>query len=634
MKKTQRNLLHFPLLMRIPVFVLVFLLGGFFAHAQNTFVAKLSGNQASLPILTPAKGEVTAVLTDSVLVVSGSFSGLVGNFNANVAGGAHIHIGFAGRNGGIVLPLNSELDSDLKGGAFLADSNTFVLTQTQIDALNSRQYYVNIHTTKYGSGEIRGQLLPASDDYFSARMFGSNSVPSVISSGQGSLLLELTGTQLVVSGSFNTLNGDFNPAAAGGAHFHKGLAGETGGIQIPLVPTVDANLKGGVFKAEDNTFTLSPEQIDLLMARELYANIHSTTVVSGEIRGQVLHMPQMTFRTHLSGSNESTPLTMRGTGQTIIEYLDSTLTVSGTFQNLSSPLNGAVAGGAHIHTNIAGRNGGITYHLHSELDTTGRFGRFHADSNVFAVSAAGLQNLVARRTYANIHTATNASGELRGQVLPQSQFVMNAFLSGINDVSPRISTGMGSLKAEVLGNQLVVTGSFNNLVGDFNPAVAGGSHLHLGLAGSNGGIAIHLHPTVDANNKGGVFEADSNTFTLSAGMLDTLKARMLYANIHTTVYAPGEVRGQLLHEATSYFVAPLSGTSSTVPVKTSATGTVNIEWTGTRLIASGSFNNLNSAFNPNVAGGAHLHAAYPGPQWRYSDPTGNSSGYQRAFRAV
>ncbi|MEZ4776725.1 MAG: CHRD domain-containing protein [Bacteroidia bacterium] len=637
MKRTQLNLLHFSLLTRIPAFALVFLLSGFFAQAQTTFVAQLSGNQASVPILTPAKGDVTAVLTDSILVVSGSFSGLVGNFNANVAGGAHIHLGYAGRNGGIQLPLNSELDADLKGGVFLSDSNTFILTPAQIDALNSRQYYVNIHTTKYGSGEIRGQLLPASDDYFSARLFGSNSVPSVISDGQGSLLLELVGNQLIVSGSFNTLNGDFNPAAAGGSHFHKGLAGETGGIQIPLKPTVDGNLKGGVFLADSNTFTLTQTQIDLLYARELYANIHSTTVASGEIRGQVLNMPQMTFRTHLSGSNEPTPVTTRGTGQTILEYKDSVLTVSGTFQNLSSPVNTAVAGGAHIHTNIAGRNGGITFPLNLELDTTGRFGRFLADSNAFPVNAAQIQTLMNRRMYTNIHTFANGGGEIRGQVLPQSQFVMNGFLSGINDVSPRISTGLGSLKAEIQGNQLIVTGSFNNLQGDFNPAVAGGSHLHLGLAGSNGGIVFPLKPTLDPNNKGGTFEADSNTFTLSAGMRDTLKARMLYANIHTTLYAPGEIRGQLLHEATGYFVAPLSGTSSTVPIKTNGTGAVNIEWTGTRLIVSGSFSNLNSAFNPNVAGGAHLHAAYPGRNGGIQLPlvtVADTSGLSGRFEAA
>ncbi|MDX2248068.1 MAG: CHRD domain-containing protein [Bacteroidia bacterium] len=637
MNKTQLLLLKNRVLKQIPALLLIFFFSGMTAIAQTQFVAKLSGNQSTFPILTTGKGEVTATLTGTELVVTGSFSGLVSDFNPNVAGGAHFHQGYAGRNGGIQIHLHTELDANLRGGTFPADSNTFTLTQAQIDALNSRQLYVNIHTAKYASGEIRGQLLPASDDYFSSRMFGSNSVPAVMSDGQGSLVLELTGNQLVVTGSFNNLTGDFNPAVAGGSHFHKGLAGENGGIQIELVPTPDANLKGGIFVADSNTFTLTQEQLDLLNGRGLYTNIHTTTVASGEIRGQVLPMPQIVFRTHLSGSNETTPLTVRGTGQTILEYKDSTLTVSGTFQNLGSPLNGAIAGGAHIHTNIAGRNGGISYHLHTELDTTGKFGRFEADSNSFAVSAAQLQNLMSRRMYANIHTAINPSGELRGQVLPQSQFVMNGFLSGINDVSPRISTGMGSLKAEILGNQMIVTGSFNNLQGDFNPAVAGGSHLHFGLAGSNGGIAIHLHPTLDANGKGGIFEADSNTITLSAGMRDTLKSRMLYANIHTTLYPPGEVRGQLLHEATSYFVAPLSGTSSTTPVKTNGTGAVNIEWTGTRLIATGSFNNLNTEFNHNVAGGAHIHVGYPGRNGSIQLPleaTVDTSGFSGQFLAV
>lgn len=590
---------------------LVLLFSGINSQAQQ-FVAHLSGNQARTPILTPASGMVTADLTGNQLVVSGSFSGLIGDFNVNVAGGAHIHLGLAGQNGGIQLPLNSELDPDLKGGTFLADSNTFTLTQAQIDALNARQLYVNIHTTVYGSGEIRGQLLPASDDYFNARLHGSNSVPSVMSDGYGSLLFELSGNQLVVSGAFDNLTGDFNAAVGGGSHLHKGLAGETGGIEIFLNATLDADLKGGVYHADSNTFTLSPEQIDLLNDRQLYVNLHTTAVGSGEIRGQVLNMPQMTFRIHLSGSNQPTPLTVPGTGQALIEYRDSTVTISGTFQNLASDLNTAVAGGAHIHNNIAGRNGGIAFFLTPMTDTTNRSGRFLADSNSFAIDSAGIAGLMGRRMYMNIHTMNNGGGELRGQALPQSSFVFNSFLSGTNSVSPRLSTGTGALKAEILGDKLVVTGSFNNLQGDFNPNVAGGSHLHMGFAGSNGGIAFPLTPTLDGDLKGGTFEADSNTFTLSAGMKDTLRTRMLYANIHTTLYTPGEIRGQLLHEATGYFTAPLSGTSSTNPVKSDATGAVNLEWTGTRLIASGSFNNLNSAFNPAVAGGAHIHAAYPG----------------------
>ena len=164
------------------------LITGFTLRAQTEFKALLSGSHEVLPIATTASGEITAVLDGNELRVSGTFSGLTGAFDPSVAGGSHIHTGYAGQNGGITFTLTPSPDLDLKGGTFDATLNTFTLTQDQMDALMERRMYVNIHTTMYAGGEIRGQLLPASDAYFNANLLGSNEVPSVITSASGALL--------------------------------------------------------------------------------------------------------------------------------------------------------------------------------------------------------------------------------------------------------------------------------------------------------------------------------------------------------------------------------------------------------------------------------------------------------------
>jgi hypothetical protein len=571
-------------------------------YGQQVFEARLSGNQEVLPAISTGQGEITATLNGTSLVVTGSFSDLSSDYNSGI--GSHIHQAYAGRNGAVVVPLTPTLDADNRGGTYDAAANTFPLSQAQIDALLRREMYVNIHSVAYPGGEIRGQLLPASDDYYSANLYGSNEVPSFMSDGNGLLLMEVEGDSLKVSGTFNNLNGDFDPGIAmTGIHLHNGLAGENGGVSIFLNATVDADARGGIVMAAANAFELDAAQKAALRTRSLYVNVHSMASPSGELRGQVLNMPGLALRAHLSGANEVPAVMTGATGELALELKEDTLIVSGTFQGLESDLNVNILGGAHIHQGVAGRNGGVLFVLNSELDTSLQAGVFAADSNRFVLDSTQKAALLSRGLYVNIHTLENGGGELRGQILPQGAYFFNAALSGTNEVPPVLSTGYGQLNAEIKGDQLVVSGSFNETSGDY-----AASHLHLGFAGSNGGVAFALNPMVDADNRGGLFHPDSNTFTLSPGLIDTFRARMFYANLHTSASPSGELRGQLLHEATNYFVAPLSGTSSVPPVKANGSGALNLEWTGGKVLASGSFNGLESDFTI----GAHIHLGMAG----------------------
>ena len=580
--------------------------------AGADYVAQLTGSQQVLPAMTMASGTVYLDLVGDTLRLMGNFANLRGEFNSNVAGGSHIHLGYAGQNGGIQMGLVPTLDTDLRGGVYEMANNTFVLTPEQKTALENRQLYVNIHTTFLGTGEIRGQILPKNDAQYMSNLFGSNQVPSRISEGSGALALDLAGDQLTVTGSFMNLKGDFNASIAGGAHLHIGAAGMNGGVDIPISATVNADLRSGVFEAANNTYTLTPEQVAVLRSRNYYANIHTTAYAPGELRGQVGRIAKMRFRAHLSGSNHLPVVMSMGTGEVLLEVVDSMLMVSGSFQNLGSDFNSAIGGGAHIHLGYAGQNGGVAFPLSTTLMPDNRSGTFEVMNNVFTLTAEQMTAVMKRQFYINIHSMNNPPGELRGQAVPEGSYFFNAFLSGTNHVTPVPSTGLGALKAEIRGGKMVVSGSFMNLSGEFNENIAGGSHLHLAMAGSNGPIQFNLSPTLDAGGKSGVFEPGNNVFDLSMGMKDTLKSRGIYANIHTTASAPGEIRGQLLHEATIYFNATLSGTSQPTAINSSGHGALMFEITAGQLLASGSFANLSSDFNPNAAGGAHIHGNFAG----------------------
>jgi len=155
------------------------------------FRADLGGSQEVCPKITPASGYIDAELRGRTLSISGSFDNLIGNFDRNIAGGAHVHKAIAGRNGDIELLLTTRLDSDQRGGHYRADENTFELNDDQIRALLDRMLYVNIHTTVFAPGELRGQLLPRADQFFQANLLGINEVPANNSEAIGNVLFEL-----------------------------------------------------------------------------------------------------------------------------------------------------------------------------------------------------------------------------------------------------------------------------------------------------------------------------------------------------------------------------------------------------------------------------------------------------------
>jgi len=577
---------------------------------DEDFIAILTGTQEVTPVMTTAGGRVTADLNGDTLIVSGSFSGLTAPVALNVGGGAHIHLGLAGQNGGIEFPLNFTLSADSLAGTFEADSNTFVLDADQLAALNERRLYVNIHSQFVTSGEIRGQLLPAADAYYMANLYGSNEVPSLISGGGGNVLMELRGDSLTVTGAFSTLDGAYNEDI--GSHIHAAKFGSNGGVIFPLSPVLNEDLRGGVYEAADNQFILSQGQIDTLMDRGYYVNIHTTASAPGEIRGQVGAISNVRFRSFLAGSHE-VPLVVSGaSGGALVELFDSTLIISGSFAGLESDFNTDIAGGAHIHRGFAGQNGGIEFLLNTDTSDDSRNGQFSVADNTFELTSGQIDTLMARQYYINIHSTDIPSGEIRGQIVPEKQYFFQAYLSGTQEVTPVLSTGIGAVIGEVQYGTLTLSGSFANLGSPVATNIGGGAHIHEALAGTNGPVIFPIAFELDEDQQGGIIEAESNNFELNDTTESTLIERAYYVNIHSENNNPGEVRGQLLHEAKAYFAAPLSGTSEPVAVNSGGTGAMMVEWKGNQALVSGSFNNLSSALNTDIAGGAHIHVGYAG----------------------
>ncbi|HMP28568.1 MAG TPA: CHRD domain-containing protein, partial [Saprospiraceae bacterium] len=487
----------------------------------------------------------------------------------------------------------------------------------------------------YHSGEIRGQLLPMSERVFLNNLFGSNEIPSVQTNGSGSIIAELKQDTLILSGSFSNLSGQFDANYGGGSVVYIGSAGQNGSSSFILKPTLNSDRKSGIFSASNNRFVLSAAQKQALMASRLYANIHTVFSATGEIRGQFAEASHNVFRAFLSGANEYPYVQSTGNGQVIAELSGNKLMVSGAFRDLTSPININIAGGAHIHAGLPGTNGPVTLLLKMTPGQNGLSATFSRNENTFTFTDDQIAMLMERGFYVNIHTAAHHPGEIRGQLMNESQYVMYSYLTGSQEVPQVLTNAHGSVIAEVSGNHVVLAGSFSDLEGDFDKDIAGGAHLHMGIPGRNGGIASHIHVMTAENLRSGQIMASHNHLMLITAQIEALSQRGIYVNIHTKKSASGEIRGNLLGEANGYFVSMLGGASQLRPVNTPGMGLVITELAGPKITSVGSVS-LSSPFNPSIARGALIQVGAAGSQGSvaYSAQLSvESGGMSGTFRA-
>lgn len=584
----------------------------FSLQAQTSFIAKLAGRNEATPVVTMAGGSIMLEINNDQLIVSGSFANLSDALATDIAGGAHLHAGYAGQNGNILQNLIVTPDADLKGGTFEAANNTFPLTPALETAINERRLYINIHSLAHPGGEIRGQFMRAdANSYYTSNLFGSNEIPSIITPGHGALSIEIKGTTIAVSGSFADLEGDFDASIGGGAHLHLANAGANGDVYLPLVATINPDGKSGFFSLANNTMVVEGAQLTPFSSRNLYANIHTTAYPGGEIRGQVVGQASVVLRSRLTGSSQIPVLNTIGDGVILTEiFPDSTLVVTGSFNRLTDSLDLNINGGMHIHNGLAGESGSVMIPLTVVPNGDYKGGTLTAPSNTYTADAATLSALLNRATYLNVHTVTYGGGELRGQNLPESNAYFHGFVSGNSSAPAQASTGSGLIVGEWMGDQLTLSGSFGNLRSMVNTEIAGGIHLHSAMIGSNGPIVFPLTMLLDEDALGARLMADSNVYSLDESQIQLLTDRGLYVNIHTQNAPAGEVRAQLLHEATTFYIAPLSGAGQTPPFETDAFGTVALEISEDRAYVTGSFAGLSSDYNTTV--GSHIHTGMAG----------------------
>lgn len=136
------------------------------SSANRNFRAHLTGDQEvqTPPVETQAQGQALFQLSKDGKTLH--YKLIVANI-ANVTQ-AHIHLAPAGANGPVVAFLfhgpttNGRFDGVLAQGAITSANLVGPLTgqplSALINAVSAGNTYVNVHTTAYPAGEIRGQI--------------------------------------------------------------------------------------------------------------------------------------------------------------------------------------------------------------------------------------------------------------------------------------------------------------------------------------------------------------------------------------------------------------------------------------------------------------------------------------------
>jgi hypothetical protein len=154
-------------LITLASFVTVFTLAGI-AHADETFLATLAGDQENPPVVTDSTGR-------AILQVSKDETQI--DFTLLVRDGvrvqqAHLHCAPAGVNGPIVVflagnhPAGLDVDGKWVSNATITDTSIVnAACGATVSALAASMrvgnVYANVHTVKNPGGEIRGQVQPA-----------------------------------------------------------------------------------------------------------------------------------------------------------------------------------------------------------------------------------------------------------------------------------------------------------------------------------------------------------------------------------------------------------------------------------------------------------------------------------------
>ena len=412
--------------------------------------------------------------------------------------GAHVHKEEACVTGGVVFPFSSPTSPISEGWA---------LSLSDVNALFAGSLYVNIHSSSFPDGELRGQIIPEPirfvltiDESQAAAGVGTGS----FAAGCAVVTLSSAGTQLTVNVSHDAEN-------TSEGHIHKGAPGVAGDVVFPFS---SAN------SPITEVWALDTSDIKDLYLGDLYVNIHTSLFPLGEIRGQI-ERQEFLF---IAEIDEGQANGGAGTGSTAKGF--GVITLSADQRHLDAYIEHDVAtvNDAHIHLGIPGFAGPVVFPFSSFTSPI--------VETWDSLSFTAVSNLLDTLFYLNIHSNSFPDGEIRGQI--EKRQVQFSF-----DLSDTLANECAGTNTGASGNATTTLkpGAKEMTVeATHNVAMPIDAHIHRGFQCVSGPAIFPFS---------GFTSPIKEIWYLSTGdVIDMLQGE-LYVNIHSDPFPDGEIRGQL-----------------------------------------------------------------------------------------
>lgn len=352
--------------------------------------ADLAGRQQVPAQDTGAQGRAAITLDESNSATATVHLTLFGLANATSVA---LQEGYAGTSGPVLATLMQDtIDPNhwFRAGIDLDDDG--------LEALLAGRVYLNVANAAFPDGLIRGQFLPPGVVLLLDALTGRQEVPPVETTAAGMSALTLDVDSLAFQIHVNTTELE----DANAAHIHVSFAGTNGPVEVPLQQ--DALDPAHWFASGD----FGAENLDRLLAGELYVNVHSPEHPGGEIRAQLEPDNIQVLFADLSGDQVVPPVATEATGLAAV-----TVDKEGRSVVAHVRLAGllmSTSGG--IHRAPAGGNGPERVALEQDTGDVDHW---------FAIGApldeADFAAFLEDELYVLIGSGTHPDGEIRGQLV-------------------------------------------------------------------------------------------------------------------------------------------------------------------------------------------------------------------------
>lgn len=493
------------------------------------FAAHLTAPQeADSANTSKASGVGSFLLTDFGLIYQVTVQGI------DIVG-SHFHKGMPGISGGIVKPITFSGHTAI--GLWRQNDQSNPLTKDLLTTLLTEGLYVNVHSSSHPAGEIRGQVLHASGFGFSTQL--KSSKPGTTAGSAD------TAKRVVGSGTY-TLT-DF------GLVYHINLRGTSvksiyfannaTNEKLKEIPVFNDTTVSGVWfsKSAYETNPLIDGKIADLMQGKVSLVIETA---NDTLKGAVMLHKQTNFSALLSGPQERPRHMIHPTGGAHF-----TLTPAGLEYYITLAGIDTIAG-AHFHFGDIGISGPIVHPIHFDSTFTAQgVWDLKADQSS-GVTMDMIDALLEGKIYVNVHTKTYPAGAIRGQIVPASGTDFTTHLTGSQVVPSTAEMTMGT------GNFILTNEGLTYKITVDSLNVTGVRFEHAPF-GVKGGVVNDLGTGGFDTTKTitGVWRRTGGTTPLTDELITSLLRGNLYVSILTSANPNGALRGQILPNGGTGFVA-------------------------------------------------------------------------------